>query len=273
MSRAEDDLTSPARDYAPRLCELGTVGWEGREELTELGTENNDGHTFVCVTLYAGRTQGVPVKKGVAQGREVLCGINVLSGFTIPPRGTRVYVLFPSGMEEAPGAGVIVAAVAPGPEVKANAGTGDRTFSAASGQARVVVKANGAVTIFTTTDNTPTGKAVAFTLSPTKLAFAAPWGSFVFDASGLHVKTKAGPRFDMGGVLIPGIPSEITEAISAYIKFTAPQIRLNGALVKLGVGPNYGTALQAPSSALTAGAIPVTTGPSSQSPSVWVSVP
>lgn len=233
---AEDDFYSPAKDYAPSPCKLGTVGWASREEATELGTLDNDGHTFICVTLYAGRTPGEPVKRGVAQGREILCGINVLSGFTLPPKGTRVYVLFPSGMEEAPGAGVIVAAVGGGPEVRANVGAGDRIFSAASGQARIVIKTNGSIVLMTTDDNTPTGKLVAFTLAPTGMSFASPIGSYKHDATGWHVKTKAGPRIDMGGISIPLIPGALVDAFTAYFTVTAPTIKVAGGTVFLGAG-------------------------------------
>ncbi|MDB4994877.1 MAG: hypothetical protein JWM74_2309, partial [Myxococcaceae bacterium] len=111
MSTAEDDLYSPASDYMPRGCELGTVGWANREEHVDFGTGDNDGFTFVMVTLYAGKTPGEKPTAGLAQGREILCGVNSLAGTRIPKKGTRVYVLYPSGMEDADGAGVIVATV------------------------------------------------------------------------------------------------------------------------------------------------------------------
>ena len=71
MSNAEDDLYSAAVDYSPALVQSGTVGWASREDHVELGTGDNDGHTFVCVTLYAGKTPGDAVTKGVAQGWEL----------------------------------------------------------------------------------------------------------------------------------------------------------------------------------------------------------
>jgi hypothetical protein len=272
MTAAEDDLYSSAQDYAPRLCELGTVGWSSREDITDLGTVDNDGQTFVRVTLYAGKTPGDAVKKGVAQGREILCCLNALGGFSVPPRGSRVYVLFPSGMEQVDGVGLIVGVVRAGQETRSNEGEGNKTITATEGVARVVVKKSGSIVLFTTNDNTPTGKAVVLELSPTKIAFSAPWGSFVLDASGYHLKTAAGPRLDMGGVQIPGIPSDLSDPLTSYCSITAPTINVKGAIVKLGVGPAYGTALQAPSSALAV-PVPVSTGPTSQSTSVWVTTP
>lgn len=140
-------------------------------------------------------------------------------------------------------------------------------------QGRVMYKADGSVTLMTTDTNTASGKVVAFKLSPTALAFSAPWGSFVFDAAGFRLKTAAGPRIDMGGISIPGIPSSLTGLLTSYIKLTAANIKLNGALVELGIGPSYGTCLQAPSSALVQPITAVMTGSGSQSSSVRVSTP
>jgi len=111
MNGHEDDLTGAAKDYAHPACLVGTVGWDGREEHAELGTDDNDGHTLVCVTLYEGKTPGVETKVGVAQGYQIRCHISALTGIRVPPKGTRVYVLFPHGMTQVPGAGVIVATI------------------------------------------------------------------------------------------------------------------------------------------------------------------
>jgi hypothetical protein len=108
----EEDLYSTARDYAPAQVQIGTVGWDDRDDHFDAGTEDNDGHTLVYVTLYAGRTQGSPVLKGVAQGHKIICHI-ADGAFRIPPKGSRCYVIIPAGMEEVTGAGVIVACVSP----------------------------------------------------------------------------------------------------------------------------------------------------------------
>lgn len=272
MSRAEDDLTGSAKDYAPRLCELGTVGWAGQEEVTTLGTADNDGLTFVRVTLYAGKTNGDPVKKGVAQGREILCALPD-GVFRIPKRGARAYVLFPAGMEEVTGAGVIVATVSPGNEIRKNVGEGDTIISATGGgQACIVIKKNGSIVFATTDDNTPTGKLVSLTFGPTGYAFDAPIGSQVHDATGWHLKTKAGPRIDMGGVNIPGLPSDVTDLVAGYCTIRAPKIKAAGAVVMLGVGPVYATTVTSPSSTLSTPGVPITTGPA-QSCSVLVTTP
>lgn len=272
---ADDDLYSPAKEYLPALVQVGTVGWASEEEHVFFGTEENTGHTFVCVTLYGeGKLPGSPVTKGVAQGREVLC--NLADGvFRVPAKGVRCYVVIPAGMEELQGAGVIVATVTPGNEVRRNVKPGDLFLGASSGEAGIVIKTNGEVAIFTKDDNTPTGKLVAWKLAPTGKTFTAPIGSETFNASGYHLKTKAGPRLDMGGVAIPGLPSNVSDILTAYAEIKAAKLKLSGAIVKLGVGPAFGTALQAPSSGLqpVPGPVPVMTGATYQSSSVWVTTP
>lgn len=111
MTTAEDELTAPAKDYQSSQIEIGTVGWEGQDEHVEFGTDDNDGHTLICVTVFRGRSPGEPVKKGVAQGHKIRCHISSLSGARIPPRGTRVLVAIPFGMEQLVGAGVIIATI------------------------------------------------------------------------------------------------------------------------------------------------------------------
>lgn len=112
MTFHEDDLHAPAKDYQSAQIEIGTVGWEGRDEHAELGTEENDGHTLVCVTLYRGRTPGEPVKRGAAQGYKIRCHITE-GVMRVPPKGARVLVAIPFGMDQLPGAAVIIGVIAP----------------------------------------------------------------------------------------------------------------------------------------------------------------
>ncbi len=139
-------------------------------------------------------------------------------------------------------------------------------------QARALFKDDGSVTLLTTNDNTPGGKVVALTVSPSAFKFTAPWGSLTFDATGFHLKTKAGPRIDMGGISIPGIPDALSGPLTGYCKITAPVVTVAGGITNLGVGPTYGLCLQAPSAAYST-PIPVTTGPTSQCASVRITTP
>ncbi len=134
---------------------------------------------------------------------------------------------------------------------------GPGEFGTAMG--RVIIKQTGAVTLYTTDDNTDTGKAVYMTLAPDGLTFVAPWGSMVFDATGFHLKTNAGPRLDMGGLSIP-VPGadSIVNAIAGYATLSAPIVKCAGNLVFLGNGPNYQAAVITPASLPTLPPAPLT---------------
>jgi hypothetical protein len=97
--------------------ELGTVGWDGVDEYAFLGSGDNDGYTLVRVQLYRGRDKTKPLKKGVAQGYQIVAQIDSAL-FYVPPRGTRVYVALPAGMDTTKGAGVIFATVRPSPTIQ-----------------------------------------------------------------------------------------------------------------------------------------------------------
>lgn len=111
-------------------------------------------------------------------------------------------------------------------------------------QGRVLIKDDGSVTLYTTDNNTPTGNMVMLRISPSGgLEFTSQWGSMVFDQTGFHVKTQAGPRLDMGGIALPGVPSQVTGAFAGYAKLTAPTVALEGANTVLGMGPIFNQAV------------------------------
>lgn len=144
-----------------------------------------------------------------------------------------------------------------------------------NGQATVFLKQDGSITLHTTHNNTSTGTSVDLVLSPTQLAFQAPWGNFRFDASGFHLITASGAAIDLGGVTIPGVPSAVANAISSSAVVTAGVVTCKGNIVNLGPGPTYGNAMQAPAAAYV---VPVplmslTTGPATMSGTVRVSAP
>lgn len=139
-------------------------------------------------------------------------------------------------------------------------------------QGRVLIKQDGSVTLLTTDTNTDEGKVVSFRLSPTSLTFQAPWGSFIFDASGWHLKTKAGPRMDMGGLQVPGLPSQISGFFGGYVSFQTPVFRAKASNVFLGAGEVYNPAIWAPVDPLALPPSPVSPGKPVQSQSVWVAI-
>lgn len=95
--------------------ERGTVGWADGSHY-DIGTDENDGHLVLHVTLYRGRNHARDLKPGVAQGHEILCQVGLVPA-RIPPVGTVVMVAVPAGMGSAPGASVVFAAVEKNPTV------------------------------------------------------------------------------------------------------------------------------------------------------------
>jgi hypothetical protein len=96
---------------------LGSVGWEDEDEWFYPGTADNDGHTLIRVQLYEGKDPSVPTNPERAQGHKIICQISD-SVFRVPKRDTRCYVALPHGMEQTPGAGVIIACVSKNPTVQ-----------------------------------------------------------------------------------------------------------------------------------------------------------
>lgn len=93
---------------------LGSIGWEDEDEHAFLGTADNDGHTLVRVQLFSGRDTTKDLSPTRAQGYKIVCHIPD-GTFRIPPKDARCYVLLPEGMEDVPGAGIIIATVSPSP--------------------------------------------------------------------------------------------------------------------------------------------------------------
>lgn len=118
----------------------------------------------------------------------------------------------------------------------ANLRAGEFAAYATAGQARIVGKADGTVTIFTTADNTKGGKAVFFTVGPDGFKFVAPFGSFIFDSTGWRVRHQGG--FNLKAGAIGGLPGPLS-ALGGYFNVTAPMMKFQAPLVMLGNGPAY----------------------------------
>lgn len=117
---------------------------------------------------------------------------------------------------------------------------GESAFFASDGQARALFKKDGSVSLYTTDDNTATGKGVYLKISPTAFEFFAPWGRLVFDPTGFHAVTTSGARLDLGG--IGGLPGPLS-AIGSYATLSAASVKCEGSIVFLGAGAVYDAAL------------------------------
>ncbi len=146
-------------------------------------------------------------------------------------------------------------------------------------QGRLLCKDDGSVTLYTTDSNTSTGNPVSLRISPSNgMEFTCQWGGFRFDQTGFHLWTQAGPRIDMGGISVPGVPDAVTGAFAGYAKITAPTVALEGANTVLGMGPVFTQAVGGNSALLINGG-PVPLGLSDitvqalmASNTVWVSL-
>lgn len=128
-----------------------------------------------------------------------------------------------------------------GSQIYGNLGEGETCIYAGgpegTSQAKVLVKADGSITLYTTDDNTPNGAGVYFRIGPDKLSFIAPWGRLLFDAAGLHIETQNGGGFDLSNVNSPPL---IVNGSSCRI--TATTVSLDAPQVFLGPSAASGTA-------------------------------
>jgi hypothetical protein len=125
----------------------------------------------------------------------------------------------------------------------ANLQPGEACMFATVGRARILAKKNGAITLYTTDDNTASGNPVFFTLDPKKgLLFVAPWGRFEFSPTRFMMKhgssdgSKTNFRIDAGGADIPAPLSGL--GVGSYFTVKSGTITLSG-LVNAGVGPLF----------------------------------
>lgn len=98
-------------NYPTAQFDVGSIGWEDDADVHyDLGDASNDGFTLIKVQLFRGRDVTKPLAKR-AQGIKLVCHMNSMMGQRVPPKDTRCYIAIPAGMEETPGAGIIVGTV------------------------------------------------------------------------------------------------------------------------------------------------------------------
>lgn len=108
--------------------------------------------------------------------------------------------------------------------------------SDAKAQGKIIGRADGALVLATTDNNTHEGNGVYLIVGPDKLAFQAPWGSLVFDKTGFHVVTHSGAKMSLGGISNPAQPN--------YFRVDACSVALDSPQVLLGpTATNGGTGL------------------------------
>lgn len=107
----------PNRIAASPAIKRGVVGWESNDEHADIGSSSDDGHSFVRVTLFHGKSITDEPKEGKAQGFEILCKV-MGPLYWVPLKGTPVLVCFPDDDFETPGSGVILGSIGKSPDIQ-----------------------------------------------------------------------------------------------------------------------------------------------------------
>jgi hypothetical protein len=90
---------------------------------------------------------------------------------------------------------------------------------------------DGSISMMTTDDGTPEGRAIVLSLSPTNgLWFNSPWVDIKAGPLGYHVKHSSGARLDLGAIAAPAP----LDALGSYANLTAAMVGLQGSAVSTG---------------------------------------
>lgn len=126
-----------------------------------------------------------------------------------------------------------------------------------TGQAKVLLKQDGAVTLYTTETNKSDGAGVYLRLAPDKLEFHAPWGRLVFDAAGLHIETQNGGYFDLSNTTYLGtMPGSMCTIAASTVTIDAPMVFLGPSDVATSGVPTGGGYAAATANALPPALLP-----------------
>ena len=96
---------------------------------------------------------------------------------------------------------------------------GESCLYAPGAQGRVLLKADGSVNIYTTSDNTSSGQSVILTVASGAVSIGTPWGAFIMDSGGIRMGAgSAGLQIGSDGT----------------VTIIGTKIALNGGSVSLG---------------------------------------
>ncbi len=212
------------------VCEQGTVGWSGDETVADLGPGTKDVY-LVKVTLWKGHPVGEPLATdGSANGHQILCRMT-WPLWSVPDPGTQCIVLFPSGLVEAPGAGICIPTGGPTKVELPNPKNGE-AFIMGPGGSFIRFHKDGGISMMTTDDGTTDGRSLYIMLSPTKgLRVHLPWGKLTLGPDGGHFVHSSGARLDLGA--IAGLVAPL-DALGSYAKLQAAMCSVAGTAVSLG---------------------------------------
>lgn len=229
-----ENFLEGARDFFQPQLELAQVGWEGTEEHFDKGDpdagDTSYRHTLVRCTLFRSGNHVTNNNGKGACGYKLLCRVASSVG-AIPAKGSLVYLAVGHEMHTQPGAHCIIAVLEG--DQRHNLTAGQKVIAAGEGAAKVIANNDGSLSLFTTDDNTDTGKSVYLRVAKDGFAFVAPWGTLKFDGTGLHVLHSSGASFDLGGIY--GLPSPLDQ-LGSYVKMSAAMIEGECSAASFGSG-------------------------------------
>lgn len=195
--------------------EIGTIGWatDGGSAYS-LGDTDNDGISFVNVTLFSGKDPTLPLKTGVGQGQQLLCQVSQ-DIIVMPSYGTRVLVAMPGPSPRVAGHSVVIAVLGNKQwQLAGNADGGDIVIPCPLGPARLIMRSSGSITAVTRAAD---GSDVAMWIQGDGFHVVGPWGSISLDNYGFRVNAGGGPSLVMtnAGGLPP--PFDILAGSSATL--------------------------------------------------------
>ena len=127
-----------------------------------------------------------------------------------------------------------------GQEIYGNLSEGETCIYApgaeGEGQAKVVLKGDGSITLHTTTDNTHNGSGCYLRIGPNIFEVQLPFGRIVFDPSGLIMEHINGASISLGAVSLPGPLA----AASSYVNLNASKVDCDAPIITLGPSPLKG---------------------------------
>lgn len=97
---------------------------------------------------------------------------------------------------------------------------GEACVYAPGAQGRVLLKADGSVSLYTTSDNTSSGQSVILKVSPSAVAIGTPWGAITMDSNGIKLGAQGGAGIQLGA--------------DGTVTIIGTSVALNGGSVSLG---------------------------------------
>lgn len=112
-------------------------------------------------------------------------------------------------------------------------------------QGRILLRNDGTVTTYGTSDNTPDGDGWYWQLGPEGIEAVWPFGTLKFDENGLTIKHKSGATLALGKLPV-SLPVPL-DSVQSFVRVEAGVAELVGSVCKIGAGSAHVGAAMNPS--------------------------